>query len=250
MKNKEEILYLIKENWANLTWCNIEDFDNKITFVLDSKNPKLSNTKKIKEEIKILNLRNWWTIINVSDEIFPKLSEIIEKFWVEEDKIWQLLQREYSWTLDLYRKTQLYLFTDEKLEPIDPNIRKLDKSEKTLFNEFRAKCSEEDNYKVYMDFDVEFHEFYAYFVWNEIVALWDYCKIYDEDKVALPSIITREDYRWKWYGKKVVNVITHKIIESWLIARYPVDPQNMASINLAKSLWYEELFDSYSLSIR
>lgn len=248
--NKEDIIYLIKENWTNFTWCNIEDFNSGITFVIDSKNPKLVNTKKIKEEVQIVNFKNWWTIINVSDEIFPEISEIIQKFWIDEDKIWALLKSKYKWTLSPYHKMQLYLFSDEKLTPIDSNIRKLEKSEKSLFDNFRAKCSEEDNYQVYMDFDVDFHHFYAYFYKNEIVALWDFCKIYDEDKVALPSIITKEDCRWKWYGKAVVNALTHEIIKLWLVARYPVDPKNIGSITIAKSLWYEDIINSCSLSMR
>ena len=134
--------------------------------------------------------------------------------------------------------------------PIDPNVRQLERSEKALFNAFREKCSEEDKYEVYMDFDIIFHKFYAYFYNNEIVALWDYCKIHDDDNVALPSILTREDCRWKWYGKAVVNVITHKIIEDGLVPRYRADPKNIASKNIAKSLWYEEVFDWYSLAMR
>lgn len=241
---------IIKKDWANLQWCNIEDFDSGIKFIVDSQNPKLTNTKKIKEEIQVLSLRNWWTVINVSDECFDELSEIIQKFWINQEKTGELLQGKYTWVLTPYCSVQSYLFTDEKLTPIDSNVRKLERSEKAIFEAFREKCSEEDKYEVYMDFDVTFHEFYAYFYNNEIVALWDYCKIHDEDKVALPSIITREDCRWKWYGKAVVNAISHKIIEEWLVPRYRADPKNIASRNIAKSLWYEEIFDWFSLAMR
>lgn len=248
--NREEIIYLIKENWTNFTWCNVEDFNSGVTFVIDSKNPKFVNTKKINEEIQIVNFKNWWTIINVSDGLFTEVSEIVQRFWIDEERIWELLKSKYKWRFVSHHKTQLYLFSDDRLLPIDPNIRKLERSEKKLFDDFRSKCSNEDNYNVYMDFEENFHHFYGYFIEDEIVALWDFCKIYDEDKIALPSIITREDCRWKWYGKAVVNTITHEIVKLWLVARYPVDPKNIGSLAIAKSLWYEEIINSYSLSIR
>jgi hypothetical protein len=68
-----------------------------------------------------------------------------------------------------------------------------------------------------MDFEALFHNFYAYFVDGDIVALWEYCKIHDEDDIVILSIITRGDCRWKWYWKAVVNAMTHKIIEKWLV---------------------------------
>ena len=40
--------------------------------------------------------------INVSDECFPELSEIVQNFWVNQEKIWELLQRKYKWVLTPY----------------------------------------------------------------------------------------------------------------------------------------------------
>ena len=57
MINKE-IMDIIKKDCANLQLCNIEDFDAGIKFIIDSQNPKLINTKKIKEEVQVLILRN------------------------------------------------------------------------------------------------------------------------------------------------------------------------------------------------
>ena len=70
-----------------------------------------------------------------------------------------------------YRSVRSYLFTDEKLKPSDPNVRKLLKSEKALFDAFMSKCSEQDRHDVYMDFEASFHNFYAYFQGKEIVSI-------------------------------------------------------------------------------
>lgn len=230
-------------------WCAIEDFDRDITFIVDSKNTKLKSAQQNKARIWAVSLKWWWTVINLPDVCFSALSELVEEFGVNEEKIWQLLQQIYNGTLNPYRSVYLYLFSEDKLLPLDPHVRQLQRSEKDLFTAFRAKCTEEENYQVYMDFDKVFHRFYAYFDNNEIVSLWTYFKINDDDKVVLPSIITREEYRWKWYGKAVVNLITHKLLEEWFTPRYRADPENIASRGLAKALWYEELFEWFLLSM-
>jgi hypothetical protein len=70
-----------------------------------------------------------------------------------------------------YYSVRSYLFTDEKLLPIDNNIRKLDKSESALFKAVIEKYTEQERDEVYMDFEALFHNFYAYFVDGDIVAL-------------------------------------------------------------------------------
>ncbi|MCX6822443.1 MAG: GNAT family N-acetyltransferase [candidate division SR1 bacterium] len=248
--DKEKIIYSIKEHWSNLTGCKVTDFDRGVTFILDSQNPKLANTKKINEEIQVLTYKNGGTIINVPDECYEELKEIIQTFGIDDEKIGQLLQKKYKGKLSSYHSVRLYFFENEKLLPIDNNIRKLEKSEKALFDAFMDKCTEQERYDVYMDFEAKFHNFYAYFQDGDVVALGEYCKIHDEDEIVLPSIITKENYRGKGYGKAVVNAMTHKIIESGLISQYRADPKNIASINLAKSLGYEEVIEGYSLAMK
>lgn len=247
IQSRKEITDIVKKHWSNLTWCNVTDFDSGITFVLDSTNPRLANTKKAKEEIQVLSFKNWWTVVNVSDDYYSELLEIIQNFWLDDEKMGQSLQNKYGWVLSPYHSVRLYLFTDEKLVPIDNNIRKLNISEKKLFDSFMEKCSEEEKYEVYMDFEASFHNFYAYFVNEDIVAIGEFCKIHDDDIVVIPSIITREDCRWKWYWKAVVNAMTYKMLEWWFVPQYRCDPKNIASRKIAESLWYEEILNGYSL---
>ncbi|MBP8016673.1 GNAT family N-acetyltransferase [Candidatus Gracilibacteria bacterium] len=248
--NKENIIDVIKNHWLNLTGCTIEDFNSGINFILDSENSKLENTKKIKEEICVLNFKNGGTIINVADECFSELKEIIQNFGVNDEKIGQLLQKKYKGILVSYYSVRSYIFNCEKLVSIDQNVRKLKKSEKKVFDDFMGKCTENERYNVYMDFETDFHNFYAYFYEDNIVAIGEYSKIHGDDEVVSLSIIVKEGCRGKGYGKAVVNAMTHKIIEASLVPQYRADPKNIASINLAKSLGYEELINGFSLSIK
>lgn len=248
--DKEEIIFNIKKHWSNLTWCAIADFDKGLTLLIDSQNSKLTNTKKIKEEIQVLHMIEGGTIINVNDNDVDELNEIITVYGLDDRKIAELLQRKYKWTFSPYYSKKLYLFNTNKLLQLHPNVRKLEISERDLFDAFMAKCSEDERYNVYMDFDADYHNFYAYIDGNEIVALGEFCKIQEEDAIVIVSIITGESYRGKWYGKAVVNDMTIKIIEEGWVPQYSVDPLNTASINLSKSLWYEELLSGYSLAMR
>ena len=246
-QGRKEILGVIQNHWANLQWCEASDFERGVTYILDSQNPRPANAKKAKEEVQIQQFKDGGTTINVTDECFKELQEIIQEFWIDTEKIGELLQKKFSWKLSSYASVRLFIFNNEKLQPPDSQVRKLEKSEKPLFDAFMEKCSEAEREEVYMDFGASFHNFYAYFVSGEIVALGEFCKIHDEDIIVIPSIITRADSRGKWYGKAVVNVMTHKMLEQGFIPQYRCDPGNTGSRNLAKSLGYEEIMYGYSI---
>jgi len=99
------------------------------------------------------------------------MTELINQYGINAEKIGQLLEITFDGELQAYFSVRSYLFDESKLLPKDPNIRRLEKHEKPLFDTFMEKCSEQERYEVYMDFEDDFHNFYAYFVDGEIVAL-------------------------------------------------------------------------------
>lgn len=83
----------------------------------------------------------------------------------------ECLEKRYGGVVSPYRSIRSYLFTDEKLLPADPHVRKLDRSEKSAFGAFMDRCSEQEREEVYMDFEADFHNFFAYVADDRIAAI-------------------------------------------------------------------------------
>lgn len=83
---------------------------------------------------------------------------------------------------------------------------------------------------------------------NKIVSMAFTSDVYN--KGANIVVTTNEDYRRKGYGKMAVALLTNSILEKDLLPIYFVNINNEASINLAKSLEYENMVQEIVVCIK
>jgi len=243
---KSNKISIINNFWWNYLWCSTDDFQWNWIKVI-SHSPDLVDSK----EVYILVYWNWKTIVSVMKQCKNEIIEIIDKYWINREKIHSAINKIYDWEKKFtWIIITSYLFSKEQLKPKNPQVRHINKNEIELYTDFMKKCEVKDISEIFMDFKEPFQEFYWYFEWNQIVAISNYIVDDENDKIAHIWILVRSDKKWKWYWKILANDLSHEILERNLIPQYRVWEENIASRKIAESLWYEEVLRGYSLRIR
>jgi len=244
--DKPNQISIINNVWWDYLWCDDSDFQWDWIKVI-SHSPNLADSK----EIYILTYWGWKTIISVQEQCKKEIIEIIDKHWIDNDKLHSVIQKIYDWEKKhTWIILTSYLFSREQLKPKNPQVRRINKDEIELYADFMKKCEDKDIDEVFMEFSEPFQEFYWYFEWGEMVAVCNYVVDNEKDKIAHIWILVRSDQKWKWYWKILANDVSHEILERNLIPQYRVWEENIASRKIAESLWYEEILRWYSLRIR
>ena len=229
--------------WNN--FLNFKEIPNKWTNLVIKHDLK---SKLTNDEIYIISFYDKWNILSVPELYFSRISKYLQNNTYNISKLlkeFKLIKNEKIkkvWPVISY-----YLYWTEKLFSKSINVRKLKWNiDKNIFEKYIESCSKEEVDNIDMDFNDLTHEFFWLFINNTMVSVWNY-SIDKITKIAHIWIITNFLYTKKWYWKVLVNTMVINILEEQLIPQYRVDKDNIASIKIAKSLWFIWILEGISL---
>ena len=125
------------------------------------------------------------------------------------------------------------------------DARMLKRDDYPLFENFFKKAypsvSEIGWLKVYFEGKVDKGFFFGYIIDDELVALCDAPDMpYMEGYIQHTGIVTLPEYRRKGYAKLCAALATHHHIQSGIVPQWECALDNVASIQVAKSIGYKE----------
>ncbi len=241
--DKNKVNKVIFNFWNNfLNFKEIPVSWNNLTIIHNRKSDLPEN------QINILSFYNNWNIISVPKKYFNILSKYlnsnkynIEKLLIKFESIENKKVQKF-WPVIFY-----YLYNTNKLIPKNINVRQLKWIiDKSIFNEYIESCTKEEQNSVDMDFDDKTHIFFWLFIEKKLVSLWNY-SIDIDTGISHIWILTHSKYVKNWYWKELVNTLVLDILEKGLIPQYRVKHNNIASIKLAESLWFEKVLEWITL---
>lgn len=185
-------------------------------------------------------------IISVHDKYVGRVTDLIDREWYNFDGLknaFQFLVQKN--TKILWPVASLYLFSTEKLLPLDSRVEQIWNKDKKMYDHFMKSCVDGEIKEVNMDFEDLTHRFFILHQdWN-IVSLCNY-SIDEKTKIAHIWIITPKKYQWNGYGKALVNTVVQDILKNNFVPQYRADTTNIASCKIAESLGFTPVLESYS----
>ena len=116
----------------------------------------------------------------------------------------------------------------------------------TFFKKAYPSVSEIDWLKAYFEEKVDKELFFGYINDDELVAVCDAPDMpYMEGYIQHTGIVTLPEYRRKGYAKLCVALATHHHIQSGIVPQWECTLDNVASIELAKSIGYKEFAQAF-----
>lgn len=142
----------------------------------------------------------------------------------------------------------LYLFSTEKLLPKDSRVCPIWNKDRKIYDDFIESCMDSEMKEVNMEFKDPNHRFFILTQNGFTVSLGNY-SIEKQTWIAHIGIVTPKKYQWNGYGKALVNTIVHDILDNNLTPQYRADTTNLASMNIAESLGFTKVLESYSFVV-
>lgn len=139
-----------------------------------------------------------------------------------------------------------YLLSTQKLRVRNAQSRWLLPSDESKYNHFVAQVDLGEK-GVNIEFHNPLHRNYGLFEGEKLVALWNY-ELSHADLMANIGIITLPEARGKWYATELVSALTHDILAEGYVPQYRARHDNPASWNIAASLWFEKIIETYWLT--
>ena len=144
---------------------------------------------------------------------------------------------------------QLMEFVEERVFDYK-DARMLKRDDYSLFENFFKKAypsvSEIGWLKAYFEGRVDKGFFFGYIIDNELVALCDAPDIpYMEGYIQHTGIVTLPEYRRKGYAKLCAALATHHHIQSGIVPQWECTLDNVASIQVSKSIGYKEFAQAF-----
>ena len=100
--------------------------------------------------------------------------------------------------------------------------------------------------KAYFEGKVDKGFFFGYIIVDELVALCDAPDMpYMEGYIQHTGIVTLPEYRRKGYAKLCAALATHHHIQSGIVPQWECTLDNVASIQVAKSIGYKEFAQAF-----
>lgn len=176
------------------------------------------------------------------DVIFESIKDI-DFTLLNNNEIISIFQNIFLNILDNFEVKEMYrMCKDTKLDISNSNAVLLNDDTKQYFMNTGNKASDvsfkEKKWKQ-LKYIVDTEMIYIVPNDNKIASMAFTSDIYN--KGANIVVSTNEEYRRKGYGKMAVASLTNSILEKDLLPIYFVNVNNDASINLAKSLEYENM---------
>ena len=130
------------------------------------------------------------------------------------------------------------------------DARMLKRDDYALFETFFKKAypsvSEIGWLKAYFEGKVDKGFFFGYIIDDELVALCDAPDMpYMEGDIQHTGIVTLPEYRRKGYAKLCAALATHHHIQSGIVPQWECALDNIASIQVAKSIGYKEFAQAF-----
>ena len=147
------------------------------------------------------------------------------------------------------RTYQLMEFVEERVFDYK-DARMLKRDDYPLFENFFKKAypsvSEIGWLKVYFEGRVDKGFFFGYIIDDELVALCDAPDMpYMEGYIQHTGIVTLPEYRRKGYAKLCAALATHHHIQSGIVPQWECALDNIASIQVSKSIGYKEFAQAF-----
>ena len=144
---------------------------------------------------------------------------------------------------------QLMEFAEERIFDYK-DARMLNRDDYPLFEIFFKKAypsvSEIGWLKAYFEGKVDKGFFFGYIIDDELVALCDAPDMpYMEGYIQHTGIVTLPEYRRKGYAKLCAALATHHHIQSGIVPQWECALDNIASIQVSKSIGYKEFAQAF-----
>ena len=214
----------------------VSNFEYGIQFVCTDERSRILKGFGCKYSIYIL-CKEDACIVSYSPKYQPYFDDLIQLTDVKE----LIATINQSYPLKTY---QLMEFIEECVFDYK-DARMLKRDDYPLFEIFFKKAypsvSEIGWLKAYFEGKVDKGFFFGYIIDDEIVALCDAPDMpYLEGNIQHTGIVTLPEYRRKGYAKLCAALATHHHIQSGIVPQWECALDNIASIQVAKSIGYKE----------
>lgn len=214
----------------------VSNFEYGIQFVCTDERSRILKGFGCKYSIYIL-CKEDACIVSYSPKYQPYFDDLIQLTDVKE----LIATINQSYPLKTY---QLMEFIEECVFDYK-DARMLKRDDYPLFEIFFKKAypsvSEIGWLKAYFEGKVDKGFFFGYIIDDEIVALCDAPDMpYMEGNIQHTGIVTLPEYRRKGYAKLCAALATHHHIQSGIVPQWKCALDNIASIQVAKSIGYKE----------
>ena len=219
----------------------VSNFEHGIQFVCTDERSRILKGFGCKYSIYIL-CKEDACIVSYSPKYQPYFDELTQLTDVKE----LIATINQSYPLKAY---QLMEFVEECVFDYK-DARMLKRDDYPLFETFFKKAypsvSEIGWLKAYFEGKVDKGFFFGYIIVDELVALCDAPDMpYMEGYIQHTGIVTLPEYRRKGYAKLCAALATHHHIQLGIVPQWECALDNIASIQVAKSIGYKEFAQAF-----
>lgn len=231
-----EIKKITYDYYSCFCGVGVSNFEHGIQFVCTDERSRILKGFGCKYSIYIL-CKEDACIVSYSPKYQPYFDELTQLTDVKE----LIATINQSYPLKGY---QLMEFVEECVFDYK-DARMLKRDDYPLFENFFKKAypsvSEIGWLKAYFEGKVDKGFFFGYIIDDELVALCDAPDMpYMEGYIQHTGIVTLPEYRRKGYAKLCAALATHHHIQSGIVPQWECTLDNIASIQVAKSIGYKE----------
>jgi len=231
-----EIKKITNDYYSCVCGTDVSNFEHDIQFICTDERSNILKGFGCKYSIYIL-CKEDACIVSYSPKYQPYFDDLIQLTDVKE----LIATINQSYPLKTY---QLMEFIEECVFDYK-DARMLKRDDYPLFEIFFKKAypsvSEIGWLKAYFEGKVDKGFFFGYIIDDEIVALCDAPDMpYMEGNIQHTGIVTLPEYRRKGYAKLCAALATHHHIQSGIVPQWECALDNIASIQVAKSIGYKE----------
>ena len=236
-----EIKKITYDYYSCFSGVSVSNFEYGIQFVCTDERSRILKGFGCKYSIYIL-CKEDACIVSYSPKYQPYFDELTQLIDVKE----LIATINQSYLLKAY---QLMEFVEECVFDYK-DARMLKRDDYALFETFFKKAypsvSEIGWLKAYFQGKVDKGFFFGYIIDDELVALCDAPDMpYMEGYIQHTGIVTLPEYRRKGYAKLCAALATHHHIQSGIVPQWECALDNIASIQVSKSIGYKEFAQAF-----
>ena len=236
-----EIKKITNDYYSCFCGVGVSNFKHGIQFVCTDERSRILKGFGCKYSIYIL-CKEDACIVSYSPKYQPYFDELTQLTDVKE----LIATINQSYPLKAY---QLMEFVEECVFDYK-DARMLKRDDYPMFETFFKKAypsvSEIGWLKAYFEGKVDKGFFFGYIIVDELVALCDAPDMpYMEGYIQHTGIVTLPEYRRKGYAKLCAALATHHHIQSGIVPQWECALDNVASIQVAKSIGYKEFAQAF-----
>ena len=236
-----EIKKITNDYYSCVCGTDVSNFEHDIQFICTDERSNILKGFGCKYSIYIL-CKEDACIVSYSPKYQPYFDDLIQLTDVKE----LIATINQSYPLKTY---QLMEFIEECVFDYK-DARMLKRDDYPLFEIFFKKAypsvSEIGWLKAYFEGRVDKGFFFGYIIDDKLVALCDAPDMpYMEGYIQHTGIVTLPEYRRKGYAKLCAALATHHHIQSGIVPQWECALDNIASIQVSKSIGYKEFAQAF-----